>query len=117
MKKLSQMKPSFIESLHIGRLLAITWIVFSFVYIGFSLWQQVKSISFENGINQGRTRALDSIVISAKKCQPMNINSDAGSTQIIAMDCLKQATEQAKNSQNGTQPIPVTNPATIDSTE
>ena len=70
--------------LGVGKLVLVIWLVFSILYIGSDLWTQLK----EGSYNAGRNDVLSALVTSTQKCQPIDIASRAGNTQVVAVSCL-----------------------------
>lgn len=87
----SQRSASFVDrvlrpfaDLGIGKLVLVIWLIFSILYIGSDLWAQLR----EGSYNAGRNDVLSALVTSTQKCQPIDIASRAGNTQIVAVSCL-----------------------------
>jgi predicted PurR-regulated permease PerM len=77
----------------ISTVLLVIWIVFSVLYVGYDLWQEIKQLPVEQAYTSGRTEALNSIVTNASTCKPINVQSNAGTAQLINVACLQQKDE------------------------
>ena len=82
----------------ISTVLLIMWIVFSVLYVGYDLWQDIKKLPVEQAYTRGKTETLNALVTNSQACKPVNVQSQAGTAQMINIACLqqKQAEESAE---------------------
>lgn len=74
----------------ISTVLLVIWIVFSVLYVGYDLWQEIKQLPVEQAYSKGKTETLNALVSNSQTCKPVNVQSQAGTAQLINVACLQQ---------------------------
>lgn len=80
----------------ISSVLLVIWIVFSVLYVGYDLWQEVKKLPVEQAYNSGKADTLNALVQNAQSCKPINVQAQVGTAQFINVACLQQNQKQAE---------------------
>ena len=74
----------------ISTVLLLIWIVFSVLYIGYDLWQEIKQLPVEQAYSRGKTETINALVVSAQNCNAINVQSQTGVVQLVDVACLQQ---------------------------
>ncbi len=76
------------------RLVAILWIIFSVLYIGWNEWTRFRTYVMQQSYTQGRAEAALQLLTEAPKCQPFPVTVGDKSAAFIATECLTAAAKQ-----------------------
>ena len=79
----------------ISTVLLVIWIVFSVLYVGYDLWQEIKQLPVERARSEGRMQILNELVSNTQSCKPIAVQSNVGTAQIINFACTQQKGEEA----------------------
>lgn len=66
------------------------WIVFSVIYISYSLYSTFTNVMLQGAYQTGRADAVGAIIEQSKQCQPFNVFVGNNKTDLISVACLKQ---------------------------
>lgn len=83
------MKNIFAEkNLKLSQVVLAVWLVFSILFVGFSLWNSGLKFSYDNGYNTAFSQVVQR---SAANCEPFPVRGAQGEVQLINIACLQQA--------------------------
>ncbi len=69
----------------------VIWLIISVAYIMYDLWNDGLNATY----NLGRNSAFSEVVQASQACQPFDVASGVGATQLISVPCLQAAQQQA----------------------
>lgn len=78
------------------------WVVFSFLYISYSIFENFKTGMLQNIQNayvQGKADTINTLIKQAsdKECKPFNVFSDDKKVDLINISCLKQIPKETNS--------------------
>jgi hypothetical protein len=80
----------------ISNILLAIWMVFSVLYIGYDLWQEIKSLPVTQAYQSGKVDTLNALVASSQTCKPVAVQADMGAAQLLNVACLQQKEEPSE---------------------
>ncbi len=75
----------------IWKAVLIAWIVFSAAYIFYTEWKKFKLETVRASYEQGRTDAVNQVIIEAQKCKPFPVYSGETEVNLLSIECVQQA--------------------------
>jgi len=92
------------KKLTAGQILLAAWMVFSIVFVLFSLWRFGLAASYQLGQQDGvRGAVTQTIAQATQQCEPFTVFNEAGRVDLINVACLQQA-EGAADAANAEAP-------------
>jgi len=77
----------------VWKIILIVWIVFATIYVIIGEYNRIQNFVAQRAYNAGLTTAVTEIIKQSENCQPVPVNVDELSAQLINLDCLQQPEE------------------------
>lgn len=74
----------------------IVWIVFSVGYVTYDQWNDFQVNQIERAKSIGKTDAIKALVAEVAKCGAVPLLNGEDKKEVVAIECLQQASEDAK---------------------
>ncbi len=78
---------------NIGSVMIIIWMLGSGGYIVHDQWQKFRGKLIKSAYQSGASNSIKTIINESSKCKPIPLFDGSKKVSIIAVDCLKKATE------------------------
>ena len=78
----------------VWKIIFIIWIIFATVYVIYGEYNRLTNYVANNAYNAGIQTAVTQIITESQKCQPVPINVEELSAQLINLECLQQPEEE-----------------------
>lgn len=77
-------------------ILLTLWVVFSFLYISYSIFENFKTGILQNAYIAGQTDTVNKLLEQAanKECKPFNVYAGDKKADLINVSCLQQAPKE-----------------------
>jgi len=75
-------------------IIAVVWIIFSFVYIVRDIWSDFKNVQILQAYRQGESDTINLLVREAEKCEPVEVRSAEKQIYLIDINCLTWEEEE-----------------------
>lgn len=75
------------------------WVVFSFVYISYNMFDSFRNQVLQNAYMTGKADTINALIAQAqdKECKPFNVYSGDKKADLINVVCLQQAPKESTN--------------------
>ena len=85
------------KKLTTGQIILAAWMIFSIIFVAFSLWRFGLATSYQLGQQDGIRGAVNQTIAQAtQKCEPFSIFNEGGKVDLINVACLQQAESAAE---------------------
>jgi len=72
-----------------GKVALIVWLTLTTLYVVFAEYSRLNMFVAQNAYNQGYRDSVTQLLAEVAKCQPVPVNFDGKTTQVIGLDCLQ----------------------------
>lgn len=88
-----------------GKVALIVWLTLTTLYVVFAEYSRLNMFVAQNAYNQGYRDSVTQLLAEVSKCQPVPVNFDGKTTQVIGLDCLQAPPAVANAETNADAPV------------